>query len=121
MNLDDDDFDTVDELPAGPRRTIPEADLELLRLAARALGASEFEEIDGEDYVNLHFAASPSMLNWNPLRFTDNALDLAVRLPGLNLRGILAEAWQSHDDHDRRLAYVQRGIVGAAAEIGKAI
>lgn len=46
MNLDDDDG--VDELPAAPCRQIPDADRQLLELAARALGAVQVEEVDGE-------------------------------------------------------------------------
>ena len=43
MNLDD--YDTVDELPAPPRSRIPEADRQLLELAARAIAAVRLEDV----------------------------------------------------------------------------
>jgi len=78
MNLDDDD--TVDDLPARPRRAIPAADRELLELAARAFGAMDVEDIDGEEWVNLHFANDTTAFHWNPLVHGDDALALSIRL-----------------------------------------
>jgi hypothetical protein len=80
MNLDDDDFETVDELPAPPRREIPAADRELLELAARALGAVRVEDVDGEEWVNLHFADGSTVYGWNPLVHSDDTFNLAADL-----------------------------------------
>jgi len=77
MNLDDDD--TVDELPARPRKEIPLEEFELLVLAARAINA-DFEEVDGEGYGNLHFPDGSTLPAWNSLVHKDDALDLMVRL-----------------------------------------
>jgi len=49
-------YDDLDELPAPPRVDIPVADLALLERAARAIDAVHVEMVDGEGYVNLHFA-----------------------------------------------------------------
>jgi len=73
-------YDDLDELPAAPRVDIPEADLVLLERAARAIGAVRVEVVDGEGYVNLHFADGSVVHSWNPLIFSGDALDLAVRL-----------------------------------------
>ena len=72
-------YDDLDELPAPPRVDIPAADLALLERAARAIGAVQVEVVDGEGYVNLHFADGPVVHSWNPLMFSGDALDLAVR------------------------------------------
>jgi hypothetical protein len=130
MNLDD-DFDTVDELPAGPRRSIPEADRELLELAARALGAVRVEDVDGEEWVNLHFEDQPTLFGWNPLLHSDDALFVAVRL---RLRISIAEGRTSVDKTiaclggladephgDDANAATLRAITIAAAKIGSSM
>jgi hypothetical protein len=68
------------ELPERPRVDIPEDDLALLEQAARAIGAVRVEVVDGEGFVNLHFADGPVVHSWNPLMFSGDAFDLAVRL-----------------------------------------
>jgi len=73
-------YDDLDELPAAPRVDIPAADLLLLERAARAIGADRVEVVDGEGYVNLHFADGSVVYSWNPLMFSGDAFDLAVRL-----------------------------------------
>lgn len=78
MNLDD--YDTVDELPAPPRKDIPAADRELLELAARALGVVRVEDVEGEQWVNLHFEDGSTIFGWNPLRHSDDTVDLIARL-----------------------------------------
>ena len=50
----------------------------LLERAARAIGTVRVEVVDGEGYVNLHFASGPVVHSWNPLMFSDDAIDLAV-------------------------------------------
>jgi hypothetical protein len=72
-------YDDLDELPAPPRKDITPADLELLTLAARALGAT-FEEIDGEGYGDLHFDDGEVTFAWNPLVHSDDAFNLVVKL-----------------------------------------
>jgi hypothetical protein len=73
-------YDDLDELPAPPRVDIPAADLVLLERAARAIGAVRVEVVDGEGYVNLHFADGSVVHSWNSLMFSGDAFDLAVRL-----------------------------------------
>ena len=72
--------DDLNELPAAPRVDISEPDLVLLERAARAIGATRVEVVDGEGYVNLHFADGSILHSWNPLMFSGDAFDLAVRL-----------------------------------------
>lgn len=132
MNLDG--IDEVDEFPAAPRKVIPPADLELLTLAARALGA-RFEEVDGEGYGNLQFADGPVQHAWNPLLFSGDALELAVKLdlwfgPAFaNIertklmcarhRKLDVEVYERAEDDD--MAAARRAVTRAAAEIGKAM
>jgi hypothetical protein len=124
----------VDELPRPPRKDIPVADLELLTLAARALGA-RFEEVDGEGYGNLHFEDGSVVHAWNPLAFSGDAFELAVELE-LDVmpsgawvgkdQGVLAALVQNGygidevEEHagDPRAA-TRRAVTRAAAEIGK--
>ena len=73
-------YDDLNELPAAPRIDISEPDLVLLERAARAIGAMRVEVADGEGYVNLHFADGSIVHSWNPLMFSGDAFDLAVRL-----------------------------------------
>jgi len=70
----------MEELPGLARVNIPEADLVVLERAARAIGAVRVEVVDGEGYVNLYFADGFILHSWNPLTFSGDALDLAVRL-----------------------------------------
>jgi hypothetical protein len=73
-------YDDLDELPAPPRVDIPESDLVLLKRAARAIGALRVEVVDGEGFINLHFADGSVVHSWNSLMFSGDAFDLAVRL-----------------------------------------
>ena len=73
-------YDDLNELPAAPRVDILEPDLVVLERAARAIGAIRVEVVDGEGYVNLHFADGSIVHSWNPLMFSGDAFDLAVRL-----------------------------------------
>jgi len=70
----------LEELPERPRVAISEVDLALLERAARAIGAVRVEVVDGEGYVNLHFADGSVVHSWNSLMFSGDAFDLAVRL-----------------------------------------
>lgn len=136
---DPDDDDLVDELPAPPRKSIPEADRELLELAARALGAVRVEDIEGEQWLNLHFEDGSVMHGWNPLVHSDDAFELAVRCQisfGLaasdgkprvayyvetDLRVIdLKDDFSDFIIPVDQLAATRRAVVRAAAEIGKA-
>jgi hypothetical protein len=73
-------YDDLDELPTAPQIDIPGADLVILEQAARAIGAVRVEVVDGEGYVNLHFADGSVVHCWNPLHFRGDALDLVVAL-----------------------------------------
>jgi hypothetical protein len=117
--MNDNDFDDLDELPAPPRKDIAEADRELLELAARAIG-SRFEEVDGEGYGNLHFEDGSVVYSWNPLQFSGDTFELAVRL------GMLDEnaTFQHHLATEQSrggdpLAAAKRAVVLTAAGIGK--
>jgi hypothetical protein len=57
-------YDDLDELPKAPRIDIPEADLVLLERAASAIGAVRVEVVDGEGYINLHFADGATHSSW---------------------------------------------------------
>jgi hypothetical protein len=110
-----------DEPPAPPRTTIPDADRQLLELAARALGAVRVETVEGEQWVNLHFEDGSTMFGWNSLRHSDDTLAMMVRLRLL----------EGHSDFTKKLAEEQgregvdqveatrRAATRAAAEIGK--
>lgn len=129
----DDEPETVDDLPALPRKTIPAADRELLELAARALGA-RFEEVDGEGYGNLYFEDGSTVFAWNSLVHSDDAFNMAVDL-GIVIRPFgnhhqgsqvvacvhpLIEEREYAADHDHDLkAATRRAVTRAAAEIGK--
>lgn len=76
----DADDDTVDELPAPPRKSIPAADRALLEQAARALGAARVEDVDGEQWLILHFPDGTETHGWNPLLFYSDTFELAVTL-----------------------------------------
>lgn len=128
MDLDHDD-DTVDELPARPRKSIPAADRQLLDLAARALGA-RFEEVDGEGYGNLHFEDGSVVHAWNSLQFSGDALELAVRLHILvdpdgaqyaiaTATGKRSSVLVDEAHNGDPLNATRRVITRAAAEIGK--
>jgi len=77
---DDERYDDLDELPAPPRREMLASDRELLHLAGRALGAVRVEDVEGENWVNLHFANGSTLFHWNPLVHRDDTLELSVRL-----------------------------------------
>jgi hypothetical protein len=130
---DDDDANGMPLLlPRGAG--LSDADLELLTLAARALGAT-VEVVEGEQWVVLHFADGAIQHGWNSLRHGDDALYLAVDL-GLQVipaartmsgeacvavagpaGGRLAEEPSTPDARAATRIVVTR----AAAEIGKAM
>lgn len=132
-----DDEDTVDELPARPRKSIPAADLELLQLAARALGAVRVEIVEGEQWVNLHFEDGSTVFGWNPLRHSDDTLALAVRLRiSITIDSLdICASWAAIGPHPMAdgvadvyqevggdaLAATRRAVTRAAAEIGKTV
>jgi len=131
MNLDDDD--TVDELPARPRQVMPAADRDLLELAARAIGAVQVEDVEGEAWVTVHFSDGTVVHSWNPLMFYNDTFELAADL-GLQVcpvaRTARGEACSAVGDcSGRRLSEVTgssnvraataRAVVIAAAGIGR--
>jgi hypothetical protein len=105
-------YDDLDELPAPPRVDIPVSDLALLERAARAIGAAHVEVVDGEGYVNLHFANGPVVHSWNPLTFSGDAFDLAVRL---RLEIYIHEQDTTVMTADLKLANEQHGADAGAA------
>jgi len=127
------EYDDLDELPAPPRKNIPEGDRQLLELAGRALGAIRFEEVDGEGYATLHFADGSTAHGWNPLQFGDDAFELAVKLEldvltagariGNEIAAMVQDGYskvcevEAHSSDPS--AATRRAIVRAAAEIGK--
>jgi len=124
MNLDDDD--TVDELPARPRQVIPVADRELLELAARALGAVHVEDVEGEEWLNLHFADGSTVNHWNPLVHgddtfnlsTDTRMQITQRVDEVRIGHRSIPALYEPVGDDRRAA-TRRAVTRAAAEVGK--
>jgi len=128
MNLNDDD--TVDELPARQRQVIPAADRELLELAGRALGAVRVEDVEGENWVDLHFVDGTVLPGWNPLLFYGDTFELQVQLH-MTVRADAEEhrsvaAWRDDDrctehwdQHTDARAATARAITRAAAEVGK--
>ena len=125
---DPDDDDLVDELPAPPRKSIPEADRELLHLAARAIGAVRVDDVEGEQWLSLHFADGTVVHGWNALLFGDDAFNLAtdtrmqitqrVEEVRIGHRSIPAVYEPVGDD---RRAGTRRAVVRAAAEIGRSV
>ena len=121
---EDDELGMPIQPPRGPG--LSDADLELLKLAARALGAERVEVVDGEQWVNLYFADGSTMWNWNPLLHGDDTFNLAVELDLDVLQSkvnqeaqvvaamgpVIAEPWGD----DKKKA-TQRAITRAAAEI----
>lgn len=67
----------------------------------------------------LKIGTRESSTRWRPLTHSDDALALAVAIPSLDLKWIIAEAWQAYTDQPSRLAYVRRKIVDIAAEFGR--
>jgi hypothetical protein len=80
MMMDNEIAGDLGEPPERPRVDIPQADLALLEGAARAIGTVRVEVVDGEGFVNLHFADGSVVHSWNSLMFSGDAFDLAVRL-----------------------------------------
>lgn len=120
--------DDLDELPAPPRRSLPPEDRALLELAARAIGCVRFEEVEGEEYANLHFADGSVINAWNPLVHSDDAFELVVKLrldvctsDGIGCVGDARSVkWLVHENLDADpSSAVRRAITSAAAEIGK--
>lgn len=130
---DDDEHGLPLQPPRGPG--LSAADLELLTLAARALGAIRVEVVEGENWVNLHFADGSTMWNWNPLLHGDDSFNLAVemdfsieqntsfkrscvlaRAPGQEsmFETEFFEPWA-----DDKRAATRRAVTRAAAEIGE--
>ena len=128
-----DEYDDLDVLPARPRQVIATGDRELLELAGRALGAVRVEDVEGEAWVNLHFADGTVVHSWNPLMFYNDTFELSADL-GLQVYPVARTAYgeacsAAADVSCRRLSEVTKGtdvrvataraVVLAAAEIGK--
>lgn len=74
---DDDDEHGMPLQPRGPG--LSAEDLELLTLAARAIGA-RVEPVEGEQWVALHFDDGQVVHGWNSLRHNGDTFELLVRL-----------------------------------------
>jgi predicted deacylase len=118
-----DDSDDQDELPAPPRKTIPEADRQLLELAARAIGAVRVEDVEGENWVNLHFADGSVAYAWNSLMHSDDMLNLSallrIDIAWLGDSDVLADGSSSEPTSENAAAAARRAVTRAAAEITK--
>lgn len=126
------DDDGPDGMPLrSPGAGLSAEDLELLTLAARALGA-RVEVVEGEQWVNLHFADGQILCGWNPLRHSDDLLQLVAAMK-MNIRQSNDEVYVDCLDDigvkttaceqaqvDRTEA-MRRAAVRLAAEIGKAM
>lgn len=131
---DDDENGLPVQPPRGPG--LSAAHLELLTLAARALGAVQVEPVQGEQWVNLHMADGSVIYAWNSLMHSDDMLALSVNqgivirpfpnhhqgsqvvasvLPYVEVREYAADS--GHD----LVAATRRAVTRAAAEIGKAM
>lgn len=128
MNYDESQ-DDLDELPPRPRKEIPAADRDLLELAARTLGAVHVEDVEGEQWVNLHFADGSTVFHWNPLVHSDDTFNLGVDLKlgiahlvvgGRRVEVFLPNGCLVHEfyENDGRDA-TRRAVTRAAAEIFK--
>ena len=117
-------YDDLDELPALPRVDIPHADLVLLERAARAIGAVRVEVVDGEGYVNLHFADGSVVHSWNSLMFSGDAFDLAVwlrlevRIHEQDTTAMTADLKLANEPHgDDAGAATRRAITRVASDV----
>ena len=117
-------YDDLDELPAAPRVDISEPDLVLLERAARAIGAGRIEVVDGEGYVNLHFADGSVVHSWNPLMFSGDALDLAITrrleiyIHEKDTSAMTADLTLANEPHGKDAgAATRRAITRAAGEV----
>ena len=126
--MTDETYEYLHEPPPLPRMEITEPDRILLKLAAHALGATGFEELDGEGLANLHFPDGSSIFGWNPLLFSDDAFDLQVSLDVYVFQSLDAHETQSAGPGQRviyqpwgddKAAATRRAATRAAAEIGK--
>ena len=116
--------DDQDELPALPRYGIPAADRELLELAARAIGAVQVEDVEGENWVNLHFADGSVAYAWNSLMHSDDMLNLSallhIDIAWLGDSDVLADGNSSEPTTENPAEAARRAVTRAAAEIWKA-
>lgn len=129
---DDDDEHGMPVQPGGSGLSAD--DLELLTLAARAIGAAQVEPVEGEPWLNLHFADGQIIYGWNPLLHSDDMLALSVN-QGIVIRPfpnhhqgsqvvasvlpyVEVREHAAHSGHDL-VAATRRAVTRAAAEIGK--
>jgi hypothetical protein len=117
---DDDDADGFPMRPRGPG--LSAADLELLTLAAKAIGA-QVEVVDGEEWVNLHFPDGSVAYAWNPLMHSDDMLNLSALLHiDIEWEGdsvVFADGNWSEPTTDDPAAAARRAVTRAAADIAK--
>ncbi|WP_440966138.1 hypothetical protein ACL58G_07840 [Massilia sp. GER05] len=124
---DDDEHGMPLQPPRGPGLSAD--DLELLTLAARALGAVRVEVVEGENWVNLYFADQPPAFSWNPLLHGDDTFNLQVQLRMMiEVDTAWSYAWFNYRKQHTQESHVdqtpgdatKRAVTRAAAEIGRA-
>lgn len=119
------DDDDEHGLPVQPRGSgLSADDLELLTMAARAIGAVRVETIEGEQWVNLHFADGSVVYGWNSLMHSDDMLNLSallrIDIAWVGDSVIFADGnWSEPTSADAATA-ARRAVTRAAAEIWKA-
>lgn len=123
LTSDDDDANGMSLRPRGA--SLSGDDLELLTLAARAIGA-QVEPVEGEDWVNLHFGDGRIVYAWNSLLHSSDAFELAADLnidliqstanyeaqAIAPLQRVISESWGTDKN-----AATRRAVTRAAAEI----
>lgn len=116
---DDDEYGMPVQPPRGPG--LSDADLDLLTLAARAIGAVRVEAVEGESWVNLHFADGSTAWNWNSLLHSDDMLNLSallrIDIAWVGDSVVFADGnWSEPTNADPATA-ARRAVTRAAAEI----
>jgi hypothetical protein len=131
-NPSDDDDEYGMPLRA-PSDAISSEDMELLTLAARAIGAVQVEPIEGEQWVNLHMADGSIVYAWNSLVHGDDSFNLAVDLglqvypaartvDGRACAAVASPTGSRLAEEDTAMdarAATRRAVTQAAAEIGR--
>lgn len=99
-------------------------DLELLTLAARAIGAVQVEPVEGEKWVNLHFADGSIVYAWNSLMHSDDTLNLSallhIDIVWVGDSAVFADGFMSEPTSGDPAAAARRAVTRAAADIWKA-
>lgn len=87
---------------------------EMLELAAKAAGYTP-TRVTNDGVVLMRGIR----VNWKPMDDDGDAFRLAVALPSLDLKSVIADAWRATDDLVERRRFVRHAIVRFASEIGR--